>query len=232
MQNKTQVIVVGGGPAGIAAAITVARAGKNVILIERGNFSGSKNVFGGAIYTQPTKEIFPNFETDAPLERKITSHKYFIRNNSQELSVEYFENESNNAYSVIRGKFDRYMQKEAEKAGVVFVNETVVEDLLYDNKKVVGVKTELEDYYADIVILADGVNSLLCHKANLRERLDKSDVVLSVKEVIKLSEEEINKRFNLLPGEGTAYEIFGEPMNGFFGAGFLYTNKDTIAIPI
>ena len=57
-------------------AITVARAGKEVILIERGLFSGSKNMFGGAIYTQPTKEIFPDFENTAPLERKIVKHNY------------------------------------------------------------------------------------------------------------------------------------------------------------
>ena len=63
MENKTQVIIVGGGPAGISAGITLARAGKEVVLIERGSDSGSKNMFGGAIYTQPTKEIFPNFET-------------------------------------------------------------------------------------------------------------------------------------------------------------------------
>ena len=56
--KKIDVIVVGAGPAGISCAITIARAGKKVFLIERGSFAGSKNLFGGAIYTQPTKEIF------------------------------------------------------------------------------------------------------------------------------------------------------------------------------
>ena len=76
--NKTDVIVVGGGPAGISSAITIARGGKKVVLIERGSFAGSKNVFGGAIYTQPTKEIFPDFETEAPLERHNIEHKFII----------------------------------------------------------------------------------------------------------------------------------------------------------
>ena len=57
-ENKTEVIVVGGGPAGIACAITIARAGREVILIERGCFTGSKNVFGGEIYAKQTREIF------------------------------------------------------------------------------------------------------------------------------------------------------------------------------
>ena len=69
-ENKTEVIVVGAGPAGISAAITVARAGHEVILIERGTFAGSKNVFGGAIYAEAVKEIFPDFEEKAPHERK------------------------------------------------------------------------------------------------------------------------------------------------------------------
>lgn len=232
MKNKCQVIVVGGGPAGICAAITIAKAGKEVILIERGAFCGSKNVFGGAIYTRPTKEIFPDFEQTAPLERKITTHNYLIRCEGQELSLAYFNQEENNAYTVIRGKFDRWMQEEAQKAGVVVVTETLVNDLIVENKKIVGVKTELEDYFCDVVILADGVNSILAKKAGLRNDINPEDVALSVKEVIKLDEETINQRFNLKDSEGCSYEILGEPMSNIFGMGFLYTNKNSISIGV
>src|SRR5574344_1918055 len=98
--NKTQVIVVGGGPAGISAAITIAKSGKEVILIERGNFSGSKNVFGGAIYTQPTKEIFPNFEESAPIERNNVKHNYSILTEKDSTTVSYRNNTENNSYTV------------------------------------------------------------------------------------------------------------------------------------
>lgn len=268
IKNKTEVIVVGGGPAGISCALTIARAGKNVILIERGSFAGSKNVFGGAIYAKPTREIFPDFEKNAPIERKTIEHKYMILGEDDSTVVSYkkgqvqcrrncLEHASQNgsppiedsllssqephetrsnkqdddvSYSVIRGKFDRWMAEEAKKEGVILVEETVVRELIVENEQVVGVKTELEDYYADIVVLADGVNSLLAKQIGLRETIEPKDVALSVKEVIKLDKEKINDRFNVEDGEGCVGEIFGGPMLGMLGLGFLYTNKNSVTI--
>lgn len=228
-ENKTDVIIVGAGPAGIACAITLARQGKEVVLIERGMFAGSKNVFGGAIYTQPTKEIFPNFEQDAPIERKTVVHNYSILGEQDSTTISYRKND-NSSYSVIRGKFDRWAADEARKAGVILVEETVVREVLKKGKYVVGVKTELEDFYADIVILADGVNSLLAKQLGLRKDLQPKDVGLSVKEVLKLDKEIINQRFNLKDDEGAITELFGGSMLGMLGLGFMYTNKDSITI--
>lgn len=227
--NKTQVIVVGAGPAGIACAVTVARAGKEVVLIERGKFSGSKNVFGGAIYAQPTREIFPDFEKTAPLERRNIEHKFAILGENDGTVVSYRKSDTV-SYSVIRGKFDRWMAEEAQKEGVILVEETVVKDLLVEDGCVVGVRTELEEYYADIVVLADGVNSLLAKQMGLRDDIKPEDVALSVKEVFKLPEEVINDRFHVNFEEGCIYEIFGGPMLGMLGLGFLYTNKDSVSI--
>ncbi len=229
--NKTEVIVVGGGPAGIASAITIARAGHEVILIERGSFSGSKNVFGGAIYAQPTREIFPNFEQEAPIERLNIEHKFAILGEKDSTTISYRHKDLENpSYTVIRGKFDRWMADEARKAGVIIAEETVVKELLIKNEQVIGVKTELEEYYSDIVILADGVNSLLAKQIGFRDKIEPQDVALSVKEVIKLDKEKINERFNLTDEEGCVYEIFGGPMEGILGLGFLYTNKESISI--
>ena len=229
--NKTEVIVVGGGPAGIASAITIARAGHEVILIERGSFSGSKNVFGGAIYAQPTREIFQNFEQEAPIERLNIEHKFAILGKEDSTTISYRHKDIETpSYTVIRGKFDRWMADEARKAGVIIAEETVVKELLIKNEQVIGVKTELEEYYSDIVILADGVNSLHAKQIGFRDKIEPQDVALSVKEVIKLDKEKINERFNLTDDEGCIYEIFGGPMEGILGLGFLYTNKESISI--
>lgn len=244
--NKTDVIVVGAGPAGIACAITIAKAGKQVVLIERGKFAGSKNVFGGAIYAQPTREIFPEFEQSAPIERKTVEHKFALLGENDGTVISYKNSPlpalratfpegegriaENVSYSVIRGKFDRWMAEEARKKGVILVEETVVRDLLLDKGYVVGVRTELEEYYADIVVLADGVNSLLAKQIGLRNDIKPEDVALSVKEVYKLPENIINERFHVSSDEGCIYEIFGGPMLGMLGLGFLYTNKDSVSI--
>lgn len=55
------VIIVGGGPAGMSAALNLLRSGKNVLIIEKGNF-------GGKINQVPYFENFPGFEKISGLE--------------------------------------------------------------------------------------------------------------------------------------------------------------------
>lgn len=122
------------------------------------------------------------------------------------------------------------MADEAKKEGVILVEETVVRELIIEDGFVKGVKTELEEYYADIVVLADGVNSLLAKQIGLRGDIKPEDVALSVKEVIKLPKEVINNRFHVEDNEGCVYELFGGPMLGMLGLGFIYTNKEAVTI--
>ncbi len=232
LNNKVDVIVVGAGPAGVSAGIVLARAGKSVIIVERGDFSGSKNMFGGAIYARPTSEIFPGFWETAPVERHNSEHKYIIMSDSDATTISYKNADKGayNSFTVIRAKWDRWCAEEAKKAGAILAPSTVVRELIKKDDKVIGIKTDIEDYYADIVILADGVNSLLAKQIGLRKEIKDDAVAVGIKEVIKLPKEKIEDRFNLDEKSGCVCELVGGPFLGMLGLGYIYTNKESVTV--
>ena len=232
-KNNISVIVVGAGPSGVAAAITVARAGHKVLLVERGDFAGAKNMFGGAMYSQPLKEVFPDFEQTAPIERYTVEHRYAILTEEESTIISH-RNEKNdkNSFSVIRSKFDKWAVEQAIKEGVYYAPKTLVRSLITDKGRVIGIKTDLEEYYSNIVILADGVNSLLAKQIGLRKNIKPEQVALGVKEVINLDEKVIEERFNINENQGVIYEIMGGALKEMLGLGYIYTNKKSVTIGI
>ena len=233
IRNKIPVIVVGAGPGGVAAAITIARAGYEVLLVDRGDFAGAKNMFGGAMYGEPLKEIFPDFENSAPIERYTVEHRYAILTDDESTVISHRnEKNSKNSFSVIRAKFDKWAVEQAVKEGVYFAPKTLVRSLITQKNKVVGIKTDLEEYYSDIVILADGVNSLLAKQIGLRKDIKLEQVALGIKEVINLDKEIIESRFNVKDNQGVIYEIMGGALKEMLGLGYIYTNKKSITIGI
>ncbi|MDD2569407.1 MAG: FAD-dependent oxidoreductase, partial [Clostridia bacterium] len=206
------VIVIGGGPAGLSAAISAANAGMKTIVIERGDYPGTKNVMGGILYTTPTAMVVPEFWQEAPLERPIIEQRIAMLSGEQSIMAGYREpewaQEPYNAHSVFRVPFDRWLAKQAEKAGVMIVTETLVEDLLYDGEDIIGVRTGRDegDLGAKVVILAEGVNNFLAVKAGLAKPLRAETVAVTVKEVISLPKEKIEDRFCLEEGQGATIE--------------------------
>ncbi len=231
-----QAIVVGAGPAGTAAAYTLAKAGVTCALLERGAYPGAKNVMGGVLYTEPVAEIIPEFWKTAPLERPLVQQEFWVMAPDGCISLKQ-QNEKMrelpyNRYSVLRAKFDPWFAKQAEEAGAYLINKTVVSELLWKHDQVVGVRTDRPqgDLYAPIVILADGVNSLLAEQAGLRNKVEPKQVALAVKEVIALPEKTIVERFNLEPDHGAAIDLYGNIAHGLAGSGFIYTNRNSISI--
>lgn len=231
------VIIVGGGLAGCSAAIVLAKADLSVIVIERGDYCGAKNMTGGRLYGHSLEKIIPNFKEEAPIERVVKHEKISLMTEDGSLDIGYgsakLSAEPEGAsYTVLRAKFDQWLAEKAEEAGAEVIPGILVDNLIVEDGRVVGIESDGEQMYAQAVILADGVNSLLAQQIGMKKELEPNQVAVGAKETIQLSEEIINERFNLKAGEGTAWLSAGDPTAGGFGGGFIYTNQDTVSVGI
>ncbi len=240
------VIVVGAGPAGISSAITIARGGLKVLVVDRGAFPGAKNLFGGILFTTLLEKLIPDYLQSAPLDRAIITRRFSFLTPDTELAMELKSDRwnaprYNYSFSVLRAKFDPWFAQKAQEAGVEIVTGVVVDDVKWDAGKVVGIKTRtdqegvFDELTCHAVICAEGANSLLAEKAGLRKGkslMHPRNRTVAVKEVIALPPEVIEDRFHVAGKEGVAIAYFGDAVQGLLGSGFLYTNHDSLSVGV
>ncbi len=234
--DKFDVIIVGAGLAGLGAAYTLAGSGLEVLVLERGDYPGAKNMTGGRLYLNPIRSLFPNLFENAPLERFITHEGISIMAEDSSVAFHYSGNElrdePHQSYSILRSKFDRWLSERVEEKGIALLPKIRVDDVIKNNGKIVGVLAGADELMADIVLACDGVLSLVSEKAGLRSHSEPGNFALGIKEVIALDSGVINERFNLEGNEGAARLFVGEVTRGKFGGGFLYTNRNSVSLGI
>lgn len=227
------VIVIGVGPSGATLGLLLAKAGMNVIVIERGQTAGCKNVSGGILYTRPIQGILPDFPEAAPVERAITTHQVVMLGHESSTALDYRSAAAAlppyNAFSVLRAKFDSWLANQAENAGASLITGVTVDSLVLEGGRVVGIRAGEDEIRADVVVIAEGTRSMLLKQAGLRADYHPRDVSLGIKEVIALPEATIQERFQCTPATGAAYTFVGSTA-GVEGGGFLYTNRDSLSL--
>ena len=234
--QRFDVIVVGAGPSGLTAAYLLANAGLDVVVIERGDFPGAKNVMGGVLYGWPLGEAFPDFAQQAPLERHIIEQRAWILSPEGAFCVGHrsvaFDREPHNCYTVLRSRFDKWLGQQVRAAGALIVPETVVEGLLREDGHVIGIRTGRPEgeVYADVIIAADGANSLLAREAGLRGPFKPDQMAVAVKEIIALPPQKIEDRFGVTGNQGVTIELFADATMGMVGTAFIYTNRESLSV--
>ncbi|MEM3832001.1 MAG: FAD-dependent oxidoreductase [Thermoprotei archaeon] len=234
--EKFDAIVVGAGVAGLSAAYVMAKAGLNVLVVERGHKPGSKNVVGGRLYTHSIKKIFPNFPDGANVERPVTKELFGLIWKDATITFEFSDKSLVNerhSYTVLRAKFDAWFASEVEKAGALIITDQRVDNLIIENGFVKGIVSGGDKVPSDMVIIAEGCSSILTEQAGLRKPYDSSDFLLGIKQVVELPKNIIEERFGLTgDDDGAAQLYFGDFTHGIAGGGVLYTNKDTVSVLI
>jgi len=234
------VIVVGAGPAGSVTATLLARQGLSVVLVERGDTPGAKNLSGGVLYGRVLDEVFPGFVDQAPVERRITRHVTTFLTADSSVAIDYAGGplaEPVNAVTVLRARFDPWLAERAEEAGVFLMPGVRVDSLLTEpgsgsSPRVVGVKAGDDELRARVVVAADGVNSFLARSIGLRPQPPEHHLAVGVKAVVGLPRRVIEDRFAVTGDEGAAHAIVGDCTLGIGGGAFLYTNTESLSIGV
>lgn len=244
MDEKFDCIIVGAGVAGLAAAMILARKNIKFLLIEKGEFPGSKNVSGGVLWGKDLAKLVPDYwEEDAGWDRFINHRRLTFMDEQSSFSVDFksshFDEPPYAGVVVLRSKFDRWLAAKVEDAiaesdyamDSFIATNILVEEILMEDGKAVGIRTGDETFFADSVIIAEGVNNLLTRQVGLQDKYVPANHILTgVKEIIRFDQKVIENRFQLNGKSGMSNEFVGFATNGVEGGGFLYTNKDTVSI--
>jgi len=234
--EKFDVVIVGAGLAGLTAAYTLAKDGAGVLVLERGDYPGAKNMTGGRIYMNTVRAVMPNFWDSAPFERHVSKEIITFMKEKTAVNMELVADKLNqppyHSYTVLRAKFDQWLGNKAEEAGAMIVTKNPAEDLIRKDGKVIGVKSGEDEVGADVVIIAEGANSLLTEKAGMRKKSLPRNYAVGIKELIELPKSVIEDRFQLNGDEGAAQLFVGSVTRGVRGGGFLYTNTNSVSLGI
>ncbi|GAB2922048.1 geranylgeranyl reductase family protein [Streptomyces mayteni] len=171
--ETADVIVVGAGPAGSAAAYHLARHGRDVLLLEKSEFPREK-VCGDGLTPRSVRHLIRmGIDIDAPGWHRTRGVRFFSHNTRVE--VDFRENTRYPGFGLSRSRhdFDEILARHAAEAGARLRTGTQVTEPLLDRAgRVRGVTArasgERTDYAAPLVIAADGVSARLALALGVR----------------------------------------------------------------
>ena len=158
-----KVIIIGGGPAGMLAAIKSKKEKNQVTIIEKNKILGKKMLITGKGRCNITSGVdMSEFIKNVPSNGKFlySSFKNFTNKDILELLNIPVKLERGNRYFPISDKAKDVVDAlEKELSGVEILTNTSVTEIITKNNEAIGVKTNKGDFFADKIILATGGKS-------------------------------------------------------------------------
>jgi digeranylgeranylglycerophospholipid reductase len=198
VENETEILVVGGGPAGVLSALTTAKFGRKVVLIDAKSYSeiGNKTC-GDAINLGPLKKLEKELGLEKPHGEEIADVVKELVFQTDKVKFPLY----GDGFVLNRHAYGQRLLKQAEEYGVEVRPETKAVKAIVDSEGVKGAtvlkKSSQKEYdiLAKITIDCSGRNFQIRKTIptdlfpNLERVMEKRDVAASYREIIQLKED-------------------------------------------
>jgi len=190
------VIIVGAGCAGPAAAKKSAELGLKTLLLEKAAVPGQKNVSGTCLNSAALVDADLHYLMDGPVEREIREMRTYHIAADRTTAFHEIPTKGILLLSVRRDEFDAWHTEQAKRAGATVQLATSVVDIVEQQGCVRGVVTDKgERHVASVVIDAGGVNSIVGRKAGLIPKRGGHNMILYTTINVYLGREVVDERF-------------------------------------
>jgi menaquinone-9 beta-reductase len=237
---QTDVLVVGGGPGGAAAAYHLARHGLDVTVVDRSTFPREKVCGDGLTPRSVAALLRMGVDTDDPGFQRVQGLRVYSRYETIELPWPELSSWPDYGLVMPRARFDHLLIERAQKAGARLLERTEAVEPRRDGVWVTGARVrpaedreaEPTEIVARFTIAADGAASRFAAAAGVR-RDDSRPLGIAARRYYRVpyhpgpwfeSWLDLWEGDLLLPGYGWLFPMVGGRIN--LGAGLLNTFKD------
>jgi flavin-dependent dehydrogenase len=171
MEVETDVAVVGGGPAGSIAALTLARAGVRVAIVDAGD--GSSPRVGETVPPRFHREISSLVEwTEAARELAVPAYGNRSAWGSAEPDAQSFvARPHGHGLQLDRPRFDEFLLERATDAGALVLRETEIRSVTHEHGGRVTLASMATRIHAGALVDATGRGALLARQLGARRQL-------------------------------------------------------------